>query len=572
MADTADAHHPSPLLLPEPPTITRFSELSAPSERLPWWAPAGWLLVALSSVVLYALVLALSPLILACIGIRRLWAHRLRYRRDPSTLRIAIVGAGWSGLQALERFRELGVTDVDVYERYDEIGGTWSPNLRYHGLQIHGSMTVTSFDGFPYSDDPDVQRGKALGAEVDRYIRSFADARGLLPRVRLHSRVDAVSYRSADRTGTLTVTDTHTGEVSTSDPYDLVIWASMAAYPAMPQLPGSDRFAGRQLHTTRFTTDELASIVHEKRRVIVVGGGKAACDVVLGLTRAGYRDFEWVMRKPYLFYRFEVLLHDASPMDRIRGLSYLATVIWTGISRRFGAILHWSSGYVHSIGAPHADFTHFHGGTLDADQRTALRDIPFTIGNPVSFDERGLLLRDGGRIDGDVVIWATGNTSGIDTLSLEKDGEPFELARTAKLYNHFIVPGLPVLASSTALWTTFGPMRATNTADLAVHHLCVRAERSEVRMQRSADRQLSSNSVVHSFLWAKGACWLQQWVFFHIDLVLQGITPVESFLRHAIEVFVLAKETPLAFNILPPQRVPLDDVAPTPRAEGTLAV
>lgn len=94
-------------------------------------------------------------------------------------------------------------------------------------------------------------------------------------------------------------------------------------------------------------------------------------------------------------------------------------------------------------------------------------------------------------------------------------------------------------------------MRATNSADLAVYHLAVRKERSERQMQRAAQRQLSDNSIIDSFLWAKGACWLQQWVYFHIDLVLQGITPVESFLKHAIEVFVLVKETPLAFNILP---------------------
>jgi hypothetical protein len=99
-------------------------------------------------------------------------------------------------------------------------------------------------------------------------------------------------------------------------------------------------------------------------------------------------------------------------------------------------------------------------------------------------------------------------------------------------------------------------MRATNSADLAVYHLCVRRERNERQMERAARRQLSDNSIIHSFIWAKDACWLQQWVYFHIDLVLQGITPVESFLKHAIEVFVLAKETPLAFNILPRREMP----------------
>jgi hypothetical protein len=36
--------------------------------------------------------------------------------------------------------------------------------------------------------------------------------------------------------------------------------------------------------------------------------------------------------------------------------------------------------------------------------------------------------------------------------------------------------------------------------------------------------------------------------------MLAGITPVESFLKHAVEIFVLSKETPMEFNLLPRSR------------------
>jgi RND superfamily putative drug exporter len=535
-----------------PPQVTPFSKLGTPVERRPWWAPAGWLLVTLTSLVFYAILLALSPLLLSAIVGRRIWRRTLRYRRSPADLRIAVIGGGWSGLQCLQRFREIGVEQVDVFERYDDIGGTWSPHLRYHGLQIHGSMTVTSFDGFPYSEDPDVQGGKVMGEEVERYIHRFADARNLSSHCHLNSKVESLDYSSADGTGTLTVSDTRTGEARTTGPYDLVIWASMAASGRIPPLPGAEAFLGRQLHTVSYSDAELEDIVRNNRRVVLVGGGKAACDVALSLRRMGYDNFAWVMRKPYLFYKFEALLHDASPKNKLRGLTYLATVLFTGVSRRFGAILHWSSGHLHTLGRPHADFTRFHGGVLCATQRRELRDVPHMIGSPAGFEHDGIVLEDGAKLGADVVIWATGNSSGIDELRLTKDGEPFALDPDAKLYNHFVVPDLPVLASSTALWTTFGPMRATNAADLAVYHLAVRKQRSQRRMQRAARRQLSRNSLVHSFIWAHDACWLQRWVHFHIDLVRQGITPVEAFFKHALEVFVLSKETPLRFNLLPP--------------------
>jgi cation diffusion facilitator CzcD-associated flavoprotein CzcO len=534
-----------------PPQVTPFSKLGTPVEHWPWWAPLGWLLVAATSLVFYAILLVLSPLLVAAIVGRRLWRRTLRYRRSPADLRIAVIGAGWTGLQCLQRFREIGVEQVDVFERYDDIGGTWNPHLRYHGLQIHGSMTVTSFDGFPYSDDPDVQSGKVMAEEVERYIHRFADARDLSSHCQFNSTVEALNYSSADRTGTLTVTDTRTGEARTAGPYDLVIWASMAAFGTIPHLANAEEFLGRQLHTVSYTDAEFDDIVRDHKRVVLIGGGKAACDVALGLRRGGYDNFTWVMRKPYLFYKFEVLLHDASPMNKLRGLSYLPTVLFTGISRRFGAILHWSSGYLHTIGPRHTDFTHFHGGVLCPTQRRELREVPYTIGNPVRFEKHSVVLEDGAEVAADVVIWATGNSTGIDTLRLSKDGEPFSLSPDAKLYNHFIVPDLPVLASSTALWTSFGPMRATNAADLAVYHLAVREQRSQRQMEKAARRQMSRNSILHSFIWAHNACWLQRWVHFHIDLVLQGITPVEAFFKHALEVFVLGKETPLRFNLLP---------------------
>ena len=555
--DTRDRTGPPAASPHVPPQVTPYSQLGTPVERRPWWAPLGWLLVAVSTVVMFAVLLVLSPVALLYVVGRRLWVRRVRYHRRPEDLRIAVVGAGWSGLQCLERFRALGVDQVDVFERSGEIGGTWSPNLRYHGLQIHGSMTVTSFEGFPYSDDADVQAGKVMGEEVQRYIHRFAKARGLLPHCRFDSNVDTLSYRSADRTATLSLSNPKTGETWSTGPYDLVIWASMASYGRIPHLEGAGHFGGTQLHTLQYSDLAFDDIIQNERRVVVIGGAKAACDVVLSLRRAGYDNFDWVMRKPYLFYKFEVMLHNSSSvMDKVRGLSYVATVLWTGLSKRIGAALHWSSGYLWTFGTPHADFTHFHGGVLCATQRKDLKDVPYTVANPVRLSKDSVVLADGREVPADVVIWATGNTSGIDTLALDKDGVPFSLSPDAKLYNHFVVPDLPALASSTALWTTFGPMRATNAADLAVYHLCVRKQRTERQMQRAARRQISDNSILRSFIWARDACWLQQWARFHVDLLLQGITPLESFLKHALEIFVLAKETPLRFNLLPRKGAP----------------
>lgn len=547
MAKTRTHHIPG-----LPMMVTPFSDLGTPTEKMKWWAPFGWLLVTVFTLIFFAFFLVMTPVVLLAMAIQN-WVVKpqFKYRRNPAKLKVAIIGGGWGGLQCLERFKKLGVNQVDVFERYDDMGGTWHKNLRYKGLQIHGSMTVTSFDNFPYSQDNNVQGGKVMAEEVERYIHNFAEANNLRPHCQFHSNVDAVHYDSQTGKGTLSITDTATGKERESGPYDMVIWASMAAYGNIPKLPDAALFKGQQLHTTQYKPEVFDEIVRSGKKVLVVGGGKAACDVALSFHRAGYNNFTWMMRKPYLFYKFEVLLHNASFKNKVRGLSYLSTVLWCGVSKRLGAFLHWSSGHLHTYGKPHTDFKHFHGGVLCPTQRKDLKDVDYTIGEPVRFTANGVVLKDGTALDCDVVIWATGNKSGIDTLHLTKDGAPFVLDAKKKLYNHFIVPEVPVMASSTALWTTFGPMRGTNAADLTVHHLCVRKGRSTKQMRRAARRQMSTNSINNSFIWAHNMCWLQQWVYFHIDLMLAGITPIESFLKHAIEVFVLSKETPLDFKILP---------------------
>lgn len=47
--------------------------------------------------------------------------------------RIAIVGAGLSGIGAVIKLREAGYTDLTIYEKADRVGGTWRDN-RYPGL------------------------------------------------------------------------------------------------------------------------------------------------------------------------------------------------------------------------------------------------------------------------------------------------------------------------------------------------------------------------------------------------------------------------------------------------------
>ena len=51
-------------------------------------------------------------------------------KRQPA---VAIVGAGMSGLCAAIMLQRAGIDDVTLYEKADEVGGTWRDNT-YPGL------------------------------------------------------------------------------------------------------------------------------------------------------------------------------------------------------------------------------------------------------------------------------------------------------------------------------------------------------------------------------------------------------------------------------------------------------
>jgi hypothetical protein len=220
-----------------------------------------------------------------------------------------------------------------------------------------------------------------------------------------------------------------------------------------------------------FKTDVLNDIVL-KKKVVLIGGSKSACDISLGISRSGYDNFVWVHRTPYLFWKYEWTFHDRSILITYRGVSTLAGLLWILASKTLaGWICCWGSGLATTYGKAHNDWDKFHFGILCSEQRPALGEIPsesMCIGDPIELTANGVMLDSGKVIEADTIIFATGCKSGVDNMYLQKDGEPYKIDHESALFNHFIYPDFPVLANSTALWTTFGPMRAFISADLAI--------------------------------------------------------------------------------------------------------
>merc|ERR1719330_160834 len=207
---------------------------------------------------------------------------------------------------------------------------------------------------------------------------------------------------------------------------------------------------------------------------------------------------------------------------------------------------------------PALDADRFHFGVLCSKQRNDLLQVPkdrIKLAGVKGFTKKGVELSDGSAVECDVVIFATGNGTGIDDIELEKDGAPHELG-VGSLFNHLFVPRFPVLANASSLFTTFGPVRGCNVAELAVYHTCVRGQLTEESMERTARRYLAVNDP---------RAWLafgttkhplptvQNWLFLYLDLIFGGIIPIESLVLHMLQMFSTADQTPLDLKLVPRQ-------------------
>ena len=446
----------------------------ANAERTPWLRPLGIAWAFLVATVTLLVALALSPLL--CVGgLVRWWTHRNpKYHRHPSSIRIAVVGGGWSGLQIAARLLELGLApdNVRCFDRNDDFGGTWHPTSRFHNLNIHSAIWSASFHNFPYSAaQRDLDR-RIPGADLQAYMCRFADAFGLRRLFAFSTRVTKVAYNPGPpRSATLTVVDEGTGESREEGPFDLLIYASLASEPHVPDLPGAEAFAargGRQFHSSQVGTAAFRELAEARGRVAVVGGSKSACDSVLNFltidpTFARER-LTWVFRRPYMFFKYETFFHTRTAWSTLKGAVALVTWGLSAAVPSLGWLAVWALGYAWSYApsgrrcrhGPAGDWRTFRFGMLDRRQRHALRSrAPNKVrGEPARLCADGLELADGTRVKADAVVWATGYRTGIVRVAYEKKGHHFRMPVDRPLYRHFIVPDFPVLAVSAQLSVT----------------------------------------------------------------------------------------------------------------------
>lgn len=197
--------------------------------------------------------------------------------------RVAIVGAGMSGVCMGALLTRAGISTYTVFEKAERIGGTWRENT-YPGIACD---VPSRFYQFTFAPNPDWTRRMSPGAEIWAYFEKVAAEFGVTERTRFATEVSEVRW--SGNCWTVTTSD------GSSEEYDFVVSATgILHHPAYPAIEGLDTFAGPAFHSARWDHSvELAD-----KRVGLIGTGSTGVQI-LGELSGSVEKFLMFQRTPH---------------------------------------------------------------------------------------------------------------------------------------------------------------------------------------------------------------------------------------------------------------------------------
>ncbi|MDA0821452.1 MAG: NAD(P)/FAD-dependent oxidoreductase [Proteobacteria bacterium] len=205
---------------------------------------------------------------------------KLRTKPSGSDVQLfdaVVIGAGFAGLYALYRLREMGLA-VRLYEGAGGVGGTWWWN-RYPGARV--DFPSAPYYSYSFSEELlnefEWKERQPSQAEVLSYLDFVADKLKLRTHIQLETWIqDAVFDEIAQRWNI----ETHLGEhISTQF---LISAMGTLSEANKPNIPGIDDFAGEIIHTGRWPAEEVK---FAGKRVGVIGTGSSGIQSIPMIAR-----------------------------------------------------------------------------------------------------------------------------------------------------------------------------------------------------------------------------------------------------------------------------------------------
>ncbi|KAG1673662.1 hypothetical protein FOA52_013327 [Chlamydomonas sp. UWO 241] len=423
---------------------------------------------------------------------------------DYSSVRkVLVVGAGVAGLQAARHLLSAGFKVV-VLEATEDVGGVWRQNYVGYKLQMEYDLYV--FPDFPYPSHLQPKDEVPTGAEVQAYIKAYAEKFGLLSRIRFHTKMLQLRQAPDGHGWTVLCQDTRRQETLQVSADFVVVSNGLYSHPNVPHYHGQETFKGVKIHANAFTDTSIV----RGRDVVIVGNGKTAHDCVATVVAskeassvvALYRNLHWPIPRHVCGIQIRHILFTRAtsamlpPYYTARGPRAIMSKACAPVKRLWWGFL---EGYIKhkfplsggamkpTISLP-GDFF-MSGKILEDDHHmlTASKQLRICMGDIQAFTQHGVLLRSGECLKADAVLFCTGFAKVYDYLSgdvkaklgLYKDG--------LYLYRHLLSPGVPNLCFLGSEVSTFNSVLTHGLQALWLTNLLTGALKLPTRAEMQAD-------------------------------------------------------------------------------------
>lgn len=275
------------------------------------------------------------------------------------TARIAVIGAGPSGLAALRAFesarkRGHAIPEIVCYERQADYGGIWNYNWRT-GTDEYGEPVHASMYRYLWSNGPkellefadygfEEHFGRPIPSYPPRavlhdYIKGRIERSGVKDYIKLRHAVRSVTYSHETGKFTVTAKNLVADESITSD-FDYVICASgHFSTPNVPEFDGIQTFLGRVMHSHDFrAADEFAG-----KRVLCVGSSYSSEDIGIQCYKYGAKAVTFSWRTTPMDFKWPPGINEVPLLKKIEGNK---VTFRDGSSAEYDAII-FCTGYLH---------------------------------------------------------------------------------------------------------------------------------------------------------------------------------------------------------------------------------
>jgi cation diffusion facilitator CzcD-associated flavoprotein CzcO len=180
---------------------------------------------------------------------------------------IAIIGAGFAGLGAAIRLKQSGENSFVVFERANEVGGTWRDNT-YPGC---GCDVASPLYSFSFEPNPNWTRRFSKQPEILQYLKDCVKRNNLESHIQFNTEIFGIFFH--EKEGFYTITDAQGNQMTARM---IIVGLGPLNRPQIPDFKGLDTFKGKVFHSSNWDYSyDLTG-----KRVAVIGTGASAIQFV----------------------------------------------------------------------------------------------------------------------------------------------------------------------------------------------------------------------------------------------------------------------------------------------------